>query len=89
MLLVLFWLVEGAVVGLLALGARLRPPSWGPRGRLILLGIGCGAALVGGLIGTLLFGRLQSPATALWVAVVAVVAAPLVSARLATRKAPA
>lgn len=85
MLLVLFWLVEGAVVGLLALGARLRPPSWGPRGQLILLAAGCGASLLGGLFGTLLLGRLQSPATALWVATAAVVAAPLVAARLATR----
>ena len=89
MLLVLFWLAEGAVVGLLALGARLRPPSWGAHGRLILLGVGCAAALLGGLLGTLLLGRLQSPATALWVAAAAVVAAPLVSAHLATRKARA
>jgi hypothetical protein len=74
MLLVLVWLIEGALVGLLALGARLRPEAWGTRGRLVMLGIGAGAALVGGLLGMLLLGRLQSPATALWIAVVAVVA---------------
>ena len=85
MLLVAVWLAEGALVGLLALGARLRPPTWGPRGHLILLAIACGAALLGGLLGTLLLGRLQSPPTALWVAVVAVVAAPWISTHRASR----
>jgi len=79
--LVAIWLVEGALVGLLALGARLRPAAWdGARGRLALVGLGAGAALVGGLLGTLALGRLYSPAVALWIAVVAVVTAPWVTA---------
>lgn len=85
MLLILIWLIEGALVGLLALGARLRPPSWGLRGRLVMLAVSCGAALAGGLFGMLVLGRLQSPATALWIAVVAVVVSPLAHARLRGR----
>jgi hypothetical protein len=78
--LVAIWLVEGALVGLLALGARLRPPAWGRRGRLATVGVGAGAALVGGLLGTLVLGRMYSPMVALWIAVVAVAAAPWATA---------
>ena len=78
----LIWAALGLLVGALGLGARLRPEAWGPRGRLIMLGLGCVAALAGGWLGALLLGRIFGTMAALWIAVVAVVAAPLITARL-------
>jgi hypothetical protein len=66
------WMVLGLLVGCLGLAARLRPVSWGKRGRLWLLALGVGAAFLGGLLGTWLLGRLFASAVALWVAVLAV-----------------
>lgn len=72
----LTWLGVGLVVGLLALGARLRPAAWGRFGWLILLGCGGAGGVAGGWLGVLVFGRYFGTATALWVAVLVVVAAP-------------
>lgn len=72
----LIWLVIGIIVGALALGARLRPAVWGRRGWLVLLGVGAAAGLIGGWLGTFVFGRYFGTATALWVAVLVVVATP-------------
>lgn len=70
--LVLTWAVLGIIIGLLALGARLKPLAWGRAGRLWLLLLALGASLLGGLLGLWLFGRLFSAAVALWGAVVVV-----------------
>lgn len=77
----LIWLGVGLVVGALALGARLRPPAWGRTGWLILLGCGAAAGLAGGWLGAFLFGRYFGTATALWVAVLVVVAVPWLANR--------
>jgi hypothetical protein len=71
-LLSLVWLALGLLAGALALAARLRPASWGPRGLLMLLGLGALAALFGGWLGALLLGRLFGTPVALWVAILAV-----------------
>src|SRR5262245_7948366 len=83
----LLWLLLGVIVGALALGARLRPASWGPRGQLIMLGVGAGAGLLGGWLGALVLGRLYGMMTALWIAVGVVVAAPWLSRRLLSKRA--
>jgi len=82
----LLWLLLGVIVAALALGARLRPASWGQRGQLIMLGVGAGAGLLGGWLGALVLGRLYGMMTALWIAVLVVVAAPWLSTRLLSRR---
>src|SRR5262249_36191911 len=84
----LLWLLLGSLLSALALGARLQPAYWGPRGWLVLLGIGAAAGVLGGWIGALVLGRLNGTATALWVAALAVVAAPWLTTRLRQRMAP-
>lgn len=69
--LVLTWVLLGAIVGLLALAARFKPIAWGKAGRFWLPLLSIGAALVGGLLGFWLLGRLFSSAAALWIAVLA------------------
>ena len=86
LVLALGWVAVGLVVGAVALGAGLRPPMWGARGWLGVLGMGIGAALVGGTLGTLLFGRFFSTAVALWIAIVAVVALALAPRLAALRQ---
>jgi uncharacterized membrane protein YeaQ/YmgE (transglycosylase-associated protein family) len=82
----LLWLLVGLVVGALGLAARLRPASWARHGWLKLLALGAVAGLLGGWLGTFFLGRYFGTPTALWIAVVAVAAAPLVVARLHTRQ---
>jgi hypothetical protein len=82
----LLWLLLGGVSGALALGARLRPALWGPRGRLIMLGVGAAAGLLGGWLGALVLGRLYGTVTALWIAVLVVVTAPWLSTRLLNKR---
>jgi uncharacterized membrane protein YeaQ/YmgE (transglycosylase-associated protein family) len=72
LILSLFWLLLGLLIGALALAARLCPASWGRRGWLVTLGVGASAALLGGWIGTLLLGRLFGTPTALWVAILVI-----------------
>src|SRR5262249_7390678 len=84
----LLWLLLGGLGGGLALAARLRPAWWGQGGRLIMLGIGSGAGLLGGWLGALMLGRLNGTATALWMAALAVIAAPWLATRLRQRLAP-
>ncbi len=69
LLLSLFWLLLGLVIGALGLAARLRLASWGRRGWLMLLGVGALAALLGGWLGTLLYSRLFGTPAALWFAI--------------------
>lgn len=82
--LVFIWVILGIIVGLLALGARLKPIAWGRTGRLWLLLLALGASLLGGLFGLWLFGRLFSAAVALWWVVV-VVCVPAAYNKLRTR----
>jgi hypothetical protein len=77
----LVWAALGLVVGALGLVARLRPEVWAPRGGLIMLGVGIAGALVGGWLGALLLGRFFGTMAALWISVVVVVAAPLLTGR--------
>jgi hypothetical protein len=86
LVLALGWVAVGLVVGAVALAAGLRPPMWGARGWLGVLGMGIGAALVGGALGTLLFGRFFSAAVALCIAIVAVVAVALAPRLAALRQ---
>jgi len=86
LVLALGWVAVGLVVGAVALAAGLRPTLWGARGWLGVLGMGIGAALVGGTLGTLLFGRFFSTAVALWIAIVAVVALALAPRLAALRQ---
>lgn len=78
-LLVLFWLLIGLIVGTLAHAARLGFAARGLAGRYALwatLGLGIAAAIVGGLIGWLIFGRFFASPVALWVAALTVAAGP-------------
>lgn len=69
--LILTWTVVGIIVGGLALAARFKPVAWGKYGWFWLLALGLGSALLGGLLGFWLVGRLFSTAAALWIAVLA------------------
>jgi len=64
-----FWIVIGLLIGSLANAARLRPSSWGRHGRLVMLGVGALAALLGGWLGVLLLERNIATAVVLWMAV--------------------
>ena len=66
------WLLLGALVGLLANGANLRPENWGKLGWLNMIFTGMAGATIGGFCGIWIFGGLFATATALWIAVVAV-----------------
>lgn len=68
----LFWFVLGILIGALANAARLRPLSWRRHGRLVVLGVGALAALLGGWLGVLLLERNVATAMALWVAVLGI-----------------
>ena len=70
--LLLIWAALGIIIGALALAAHLVPSTWRTYGWLKLPALGLGAALLGGLLGFWLLGRLFSSASALWVAVLAV-----------------
>jgi uncharacterized membrane protein YeaQ/YmgE (transglycosylase-associated protein family) len=83
--LVLTWAILGLLAGALALAARLKPTSWSGRGWLWLLALGLGSALLGGLLGFWLLGRLFSTAAALWIAVLVLCLPRLVDA-LRTRR---
>jgi hypothetical protein len=78
-LLVLVWMLLGLVAGALALAARLGFAAWRLAGQwavVVALGLGMAAAVVGGALGWLIFGRFFATPAALWVAVLAVVLAP-------------
>lgn len=79
----LVWLAAGAVIGALVAAARLDRAhgSWGGRRPLagrawIKIVIGALSALLGGWLGDLVFGKLFSTATALWVSVFCAAALP-------------
>jgi hypothetical protein len=89
LILSLFWLVLGLIIGALAIGARVLPAALGlneeRRKWLVMPGIGAGAALLGGWLGTLIWGRLFGTPTALWVAVLVVAPGPWLFTKLRAR----
>ena len=76
LILSLFWLLIGLLIGALANAAKLRPTAWVRQGRLGMLGIGALGALLGGWLGTLLLSSLFATAAAIWIAVLSVALAP-------------
>ena len=76
LILSLLWVVLGLLIGALANGAKLCPAAWGRRGWLAMLGLGALAALLGGWLGTWVFGALFATANALWIAVLGVALLP-------------
>lgn len=73
--LVLLWLVLGLGIGALAVSARLGRHSLGKRAWLLMPGIGAIAALLGGMLGSLVLSLFYGVATAAWAAVLGVVIA--------------
>jgi hypothetical protein len=76
LILSLFWLLIGLLIGALANAAKLRPAAWVRGGRLRMLGLGALLALLGGWLGTLLLGTLFATASATWIAVLGVALLP-------------
>lgn len=89
LILSLFWLGLGILIGLLALGARLLPAASKlneeRRKWLIMPGLGAGAALLGGWLGAFIWGRLFGTPAALWVAVLVVALGPWLFTKLRAR----
>jgi peptidoglycan/LPS O-acetylase OafA/YrhL len=73
LLLSLFWLLIGLFIGALAIAAKLPPATQRYQKRLSMLVAGALAALIGGWLGTWVFGSLFGTATALWIAVAGIV----------------
>jgi hypothetical protein len=76
LILSLFWLLLGLLIGALANAAKLRPAAWVRGGRLGMLGLGTLVALLGGWLGTWLLGSLFATAAAIWIAVLGVALLP-------------
>jgi len=76
LLLSLFWVLLGLLIGALANAAKLRPAAWVRGGRLGMLGLGALIAVLGGWLGTWVLGTLFATATALWIAVLGVALLP-------------
>ena len=76
LILSLFWLLIGLLIGALANAAKLRPAAWVRGGRLGMLGLGMLVALLGGWLGTWILGSLFATATAIWIAVLGVALLP-------------
>jgi len=84
----LVWLAAGAVIGALAAAARLErigAARRAPRPLVsrvwVKIAIGALAALLGGWLGVLVFGRLFSTATALWVSALCATLLPVLMQR--------
>ena len=75
LILSLFWLLVGLLIGILANAAKLRS-AWVRGGRVGMLGLGALVALLGGWLGTLLLGTLFATATAIWITVLGVALLP-------------
>ena len=56
LLLSLFWVLLGLLIGALANAAKLRPAAWVRGGRLGMLGLGALVAVLGGWLGTWVLG---------------------------------
>ena len=73
LLLSFVWLLIGALIGLLADAAQLRPVTWTHLGWLMMMSIGAIVALCGGWLGVWLLGKIFATAMALWIAIAGVV----------------
>jgi uncharacterized membrane protein YeaQ/YmgE (transglycosylase-associated protein family) len=82
----MFWVIIGILIGSLANAARLRPARWGRYGWLYMLGVAVLAALLGGWLGVLLLERDVATAMALWVAVLGVVLVWCLETRIRKRE---
>lgn len=80
--LALLWLGLGAVVGLIANAANLRPASWRTFGWMRMAVLGALVAFFGGWLGVLLLGRPFATMVALWIAVIGVVGIPKLLPRI-------
>jgi uncharacterized membrane protein YeaQ/YmgE (transglycosylase-associated protein family) len=87
LMLSLFWLLVGLLIGTLANAAKLRP-AWVRGGRVGMLGLGALVALLGGWLGTLLLGTLFATATAIWITVLGVALLPWPLTWLRSRSSP-
>jgi hypothetical protein len=76
LILSLFWLLIGLLIGALANAAKLWPVAWVRGGRLAPLGLGALVTLLGGWLGTWLLGAIFATATAIWIAVLGVALLP-------------
>ena len=72
----LVWLLIGALIGLLADVAHLRPATWTRLNWLLMMSIGAIAALCGGWLGIWLLGKFFATAMVLWIAIAGVVVLP-------------
>lgn len=72
--LVLLWLVLGLAIGMLAVGARWGAHALKQREWLLLPATGALAAVIGGVLGSLILSRFYGAATAAWAAVLGVAA---------------
>lgn len=68
----LIWIAAGALVGVVAVAARLTPPRWQRRRWLALPALGAASALIGGWLSTLLFDHLLASCFAVWLCISAV-----------------
>lgn len=88
LVLVLVWLLFGVAAGALAHAARWGCAArglGGPYAVWATIGLGIGGALVGGMLGWLVFGRYFATPTALWVAVLVVTVGPWLGAQMQRR----
>lgn len=83
--LLLLWAALGLIVALVVRGARAWPAAFvAPRWRVLLAG-GALAGLLGGWLGSLVFGRFYGAPIALWFSAVLLVAGPWVARNLTSR----
>jgi hypothetical protein len=87
LILSLFWLLVGLLIGILVNAAKLRS-AWVRGGRVGMLGLGALVALLGGGVGTLLLGTLFATATAIWITVLGVALLPRPLSWLRSRSSP-
>jgi len=85
LILSLFWLLIGLLIGALANAAKLRPAAWVRGGRLGMLGLAALVALLGGWLGTWVLSSLFATATAIWIAILGVALLPRLITWFTTR----
>ena len=78
----LLWIVIGLLIGALAVAGRVSPAKWLRSAWPLLLATGVSFALLGGWLGTIVYGRFFGTAAAVWVATLAVSILPWALNRL-------